>query len=130
MQSETFTIGQVAEITGISRDRLRYYEEKGILHLKQKDGNNYREYGYSDIDVILTIEYYRSMDLGMKEISELSECKGMQEMAERLKRKEEDILSKMDELSGYLANISKGKEACTKIIKNLNKFSVRNIPAF
>ncbi len=68
MQTETFTIGQVAEITGISRDRLRYYEEKGILHPKQNDENNYREYGYSDIDIILTIEYYRSMDMGMKEI--------------------------------------------------------------
>lgn len=26
--ADTYTIGQVAEITGISRDRLRYYEEK------------------------------------------------------------------------------------------------------
>lgn len=130
MQTETFTIGQVAEITGISRDRLRYYEEKGILHPKQNDENNYREYGYSDIDIILTIEYYRSMDMGMKEISELSECAGLAEIAERLKSKEEDVIKRVEELTGYLANIRKGEEACSKIIKNLNRFSVRHMPAF
>ncbi|WP_238918928.1 MerR family DNA-binding transcriptional regulator [Clostridium sp. YIM B02555] len=39
-----YTIGEVAQITGISRDRLRYYEENGILKPKYDASSSYREY--------------------------------------------------------------------------------------
>lgn len=29
----------------------------------QNDENNYRQYGFNDIDVVLTIEFYRFLDL-------------------------------------------------------------------
>ncbi|MDP4090971.1 MAG: MerR family DNA-binding transcriptional regulator, partial [Bacillota bacterium] len=44
-----YTIGQIANIMGISRDKLRYYEEKGVLNPKQNDENNYRKCDFEDI---------------------------------------------------------------------------------
>ncbi|WP_438498365.1 MerR family DNA-binding transcriptional regulator [Paenibacillus sp. IHBB 3054] len=35
-----YTIGQIANIMGISKDKLRYYEEKKILTPIQNDENN------------------------------------------------------------------------------------------
>ena len=32
----TYRISQLSEILGVSRDALRYYEEKGIIKPKQK----------------------------------------------------------------------------------------------
>ncbi len=130
ISSETFTIGQVAAITGISRDRLRYYDEKGILYPEQNQVNNYRSYTVSDIDIILSIEFYRSMDLNMKEISAIWSSDETRDIANILDDREKEITSKIDELQKYLNNIQKGKNACEKIAKYLNKFLVQPMPAF
>lgn len=125
-----FTIGQVADITGISRDRLRYYEEKGILFPTQDDENNYRSYSIADIDMVLSIEFYRSMDLNMKEIGQIWSKQSPKEVISVLEQKENEISIKMNELQRYLNNIRKGKEACKLIADNLNKFSVKAMPPF
>ncbi|EKQ51440.1 MULTISPECIES: MerR family transcriptional regulator [unclassified Clostridium] len=127
---EVFTIGQVAEITGISRDRLRYYEEKGILYPTQNEGNNYRSYSVSDILTVLSIEFYRSMDLSMKEISSIWSNNEPKDISNVLDDKEKAIALQIEELQKYQRNIQKGKDACDKIAKNLNKFSVQPMPAF
>lgn len=63
-----YNIGEVSKITGISRERLRYYEENNILMpLKNKD-NSYRTYQEKDIDMILASEFYRVMDFSMKQL--------------------------------------------------------------
>jgi DNA-binding transcriptional MerR regulator len=126
----TFTIGQVSEITGISRDMLRYYEEKGILKPVQNYENNYREYSLSDIDIILSIEFYRSMDLGMKDINEIWYSDKPKKIQDLLENKEQELLAKIDEIQGCLKNIRKGQAACVKITENLNKFSLQTMPPF
>lgn len=57
-----YTIGQLAHILGINRDKLRYYEEKGILAPAQDGGNHYRQYSVNDFNTVLLIEFYRSLD--------------------------------------------------------------------
>ncbi len=129
-KEERFTIGQASEITGISRDRLRYYEENELLYPAQKEDNGYRYYTMSDIDMILSIEFYRSMNLSMKEIGNIWTSKNTGEVALILDEKEKDIISKLEEMKSYLNNIKKGREACDRIEKNLNQYSVQAMPAF
>mgnify|MGYP003345048464 FL=1 len=38
------SIGDVGKITGISKDRLRYYEEKRLITPVRDTDNSYREY--------------------------------------------------------------------------------------
>ena len=66
-----YTIGQIANITGLSKDKLRYYEEKGILKPIQNKDNNYRQYNHKDVDIVLAIEFYRSLDLDFKTIKKI-----------------------------------------------------------
>lgn len=129
-KEKSFTIGQAAEITGISRDRLRYYEENELLCPEQKEDNGYRYYTMSDIDMILSIEFYRSMNLSMKEIGNVWMSKNAGEIASILAEKEKDITTKIEEMKNYLINIKKGREACERIDKNLNQYSVQAMPAF
>ncbi|WMJ89026.1 MerR family transcriptional regulator [Anaerocolumna sp. MB42-C2] len=126
----TYTIGQVSEITGISRDRLRYYEEKGLLFPNQNNDNNYRNYTISDIDKVLSIEFYLSMNLSIKEIGSIWSGDSYREISSVLADKEKEITSKIEELNNYLSSINKGKEACDRIARNLDKFSVQSMPAF
>ena len=48
MAQKTYRIGDVANLMGLSRDTLRYYEKRGILSSK-KEENGYRYYTEEDI---------------------------------------------------------------------------------
>ncbi|HGM3488157.1 TPA: MerR family transcriptional regulator [Clostridioides difficile] len=37
-----YTIGQVSKFLGISRDTLKFYEDKGLVNPKKNDENGYR----------------------------------------------------------------------------------------
>ena len=51
-----YLIGDVAEIVGMSRDALRFYEKKGIIHARKKE-NGYRYYSENDIYKLMYIIY-------------------------------------------------------------------------
>lgn len=43
-----YTIGQVVEFLGVSRDTLKFYEKKELLNPKNSE-NGYRKYNHLDI---------------------------------------------------------------------------------
>ena len=43
------SIGDVEKITGISIDRLRYYEEKNLITHDRDSDNSYRTYGLEEV---------------------------------------------------------------------------------
>lgn len=123
-----YTIGQIASITGISRDKLRYYEEKGILVPIKKEENNYRQYDFKDIDTVLAIEFYRSLDLDFKSIKKIhNECdrKGVRNI---LDKKYRDVMEEIERLNAVAERIERSQTACNDIEKYLNKFVVKAMP--
>ncbi|MDO4267002.1 MAG: MerR family transcriptional regulator [Eubacteriales bacterium] len=70
MIQKTYRIGDVANLMGLSRDTLRYYEKRGILD-SRKSENGYRYYTGSDISRLLTILYQRKMDIGLNDIESI-----------------------------------------------------------
>ena len=69
-----FTIGQLAELAGVPRKTIRYYEEVGVLPPPGRSGARYRL--YSDIDVrrVELVRRARALDMGLAEVRELVEC--------------------------------------------------------
>lgn len=65
-----YMIGDVAKIVGLSRDALRFYEKKGIIHANKKE-NGYRYYSETDIYKLMYIIYYRKMNTSIKDIEEI-----------------------------------------------------------
>ena len=59
-----YRIGDVAELIGMSRDSLRYYEKRGLLPSKKED-NGYRYYTEEDLGRLISILYQRKMGLGL-----------------------------------------------------------------
>jgi Predicted transcriptional regulators len=58
---------QTTELTGLSKDTLRYYEKAGILRHIERDTNNYRMYSKEDIDWIILVKYLRGIGIGTAE---------------------------------------------------------------
>ncbi len=120
-----YTIGQIANILGISRDKLRYYEEKGILVPRQNKENKYREYDLKDIDTILAIEFYRSLDLGFKTIQRLHKQSDLNEIQKILDKKHHEVENEIKRLKYIVERIEKVKKGCHDIKNQLNTFSIK-----
>lgn len=65
-----YTIGDVSRRLKISRDTLRFYEKKGIIHPKKME-NGYRAYSYEDTRTLLDILFYRRLDFSIEDIGRI-----------------------------------------------------------
>ncbi|ULO04880.1 MerR family DNA-binding transcriptional regulator [Paenibacillus sp. 19GGS1-52] len=55
------TTQQTTELTGLSKDTLRYYEKIGVLKHIVRDINNYRKYAKRDIDWLILVKHLRAI---------------------------------------------------------------------
>lgn len=67
-------ISELERLTGISKQNIRFYEKKELLHPLRNPGNNYREYSQEDVTTLKTIKLLRKLDCSLEDIySVLSE---------------------------------------------------------
>ena len=64
-------IKEAEELTGISRQNIRYYEKMGLLNPKRDAGNGYRKYDEEDIERLKAILLFRKLDMPLEEIRKL-----------------------------------------------------------
>lgn len=77
-----YLIGKASEITGLSRDTLRFYEKKGLIHSERR-GNGYRIYSEEELCSLVSILYKRRMNYSLKGIgSDMSGSDGLEELKE------------------------------------------------
>ncbi len=53
---ESYTISQVACLTGVNAKAIRYYEDIGLLPRPPRGANRYRRYSMADVKTIVTIQ--------------------------------------------------------------------------
>ncbi len=71
---ELFRIEQVAELTGMTKRTLRYYEERGLLDPPTRTEGNYRLYSQADLDHIKRVKRIRELlGASLAEIKEMVE---------------------------------------------------------
>lgn len=63
-----YSIGQVAEKTGLSAYTLRYYEKEGLLPFVKKNASGIRRYSDEDINWLSMIECLKATGMPLKEI--------------------------------------------------------------
>jgi len=125
-----YSIGEVSKITRISRDRLRNYEEKGILTPGKNIYNGYREYSIDDIDTVLLIEFYRSLDLSIGSISEICQDRGIEDIKLLIEAKKQAVNEELRKLTRISENITGFLAGYQNIENNLNKIIIRNVDDF
>lgn len=66
------SIGEFAELTGVSIRTLHYYDEIGLLKPSSIDTNSgYRYYNEDSLDRMQEILFYRELDFPLKSISSI-----------------------------------------------------------
>ncbi len=63
-------INQASIETGISKDMIRFYEKKGIIHPTRKS-NNYRDYSTHDLHLLILIKQYNALGIPLSTIKSM-----------------------------------------------------------
>lgn len=97
-KSKKMLIGEISNLTGFSKDTIRWYEKIGLIKLDKKAryDNNYRNYDKKIADQLLLIKQMKSFGFTLKEVEELL------------------ILDKIDELN--CGNVSEIMDPKLKVI--------------
>lgn len=122
-----YTIGEVAKFLGVSRDTLKFYEKKGLVNPKQEIENGYRKYSRYDIYDIITINFYREIDIEIKKIQEIRKSKKVDEIELLLEEKEQSLLEEIEYKKLLLKHVRLIKENCEKIKLNFGKYTIREM---
>ncbi|WP_342575934.1 MerR family transcriptional regulator [Solibacillus sp. FSL K6-1781] len=89
-------IGEFADITGISKDTIRYYEKMDLLH--PEIINKHRQFNKHDIDVIETILKLKQTGFSLQEIKMLFKWSENTDQNKKLKKEEIQNLLQIKEI--------------------------------
>ncbi len=64
-------IHELERLTGITKQNIRFYEKKGLLHPVRNAANNYREYSENDLTTLKTIKLLRKLDFSLEDIGKI-----------------------------------------------------------
>ncbi len=70
-QSESFTISQVARLTGLNAKAIRYYESIGLLPSPSRTANRYRRYGMEDVNRLILLRRIRCLRVPLAQAKSL-----------------------------------------------------------
>lgn len=104
--SVTVNINELERMTGITKQNIRFYEKKGLIHPKRNLGNNYREYTQEDVKTLQVIKILRKLDMPIEDIHQI--LSGEIEVGAAVQKHLEELTKKKSEL-----------ESCISICKSL-----------
>ncbi len=99
---------QIEELTGITRQNIRYYERQGLLEPARDTGNAYRDYSEEDLRRLKLIKMLRMLDMPIKEIGQVLD--GTLPLKEAAARQQEALLQQQKQIQAAV-------EVCTNIRK-------------
>ena len=84
--SQYFTIGEVAQRTGISAHTLRYYDKEGLLAFVRRSESGIRRFSEEDFEPLYTITVLKRSGMPLKDIRRFMELylQGDETIHERL----------------------------------------------
>lgn len=99
----TYTIGHIAHMTGISTRTLRYYDEIGLLTPSERSSGGYRLYTNHDAEILVEILIYRELEIPLDQIDAL--IKNKSKRTERLRAQQRSLIEKRDRLNTIIERL-------------------------
>lgn len=123
-----YTIGQVAKFLGVTRDTLKFYEQKGLVNPKHDSENGYRKYNQMDIYDIATVNFYREIDVDIKSIQEIRNSKSVAELGSLLEDKEQQIVGEIAYQQLLLKKVRAVKQQYQAVETYLGTYTMKDMP--
>ena len=104
----TWTVGQVADVFGVTVRTLHHYDELGLLRPSERSAAGYRLYTEADLRRLQQIVVYRRLELPLDEIASL--LAGDEDPRAHLRRQREAVMTRLDELTDIVVAIDRALE--------------------
>jgi len=109
-------IGEVARLSGVGIEALRFYESRGLLEPATRTGSGYRLYGEASLDRLAFIKKAQSVGFTLDEIARLiAEAKGGKrpcaEVRQLATERLEDLDRRLAELKRYRRELKQTLDA-------------------
>lgn len=104
----TWTVGQVADLFGVTVRTLHHYDEIGLLTPSERSRAGYRLYTDADLVRLQQIVVYRRLELPLDEIAALLD-RG-EDAVSHLRRQRTAVLTRLDELKDLVTAIDRALE--------------------
>ncbi len=104
----TWTVGQVADLFGVTVRTLHHYDEIGLLVPSERSRAGYRLYTDEDLTRLQQIVVYRRLEMPLEQIATLLD--GTDDAADHLRRQRATVMTRLDELRELVSAIDRALE--------------------
>jgi DNA-binding transcriptional MerR regulator len=104
----TWTVGQVADLFGVTVRTLHHYDEIGLLVPSERSRAGYRRYTDADLTRLQQVVVYRRLEMPLDEIATLLD--GGEDAADHLRRQRDTVMQRLGELTELVAAIDRALE--------------------
>ena len=119
----SYSIGEIAGLTGVSVETLRYYERRHLLKPPPRTDGGFRRYGSDTVARVTFIKQAQSLGLSLADVLQLSA--GLQQRSrascrrvhDLLAKRVEDIDSRLEELAALRMTLGAHLEACERTLQ-------------
>ena len=127
MSEKKLRVNDLAKISGMTRNAIRFYEEKKLLH-SERNAAGHREYSYGMIVRMAAIKKYQSVCFSLQDVAEQFTCSDLNSIDEALKDKEREL----DELALRYEQMAQKIREMRKRMENipglLGKYEITTAP--
>ncbi|MER7073292.1 MerR family transcriptional regulator [Terrabacter sp. NPDC000476] len=104
----TWTVGQVAELVGVTVRTLHHYDEIGLVVPSERSRAGYRLYTDGDLARLQQVVVYRRLEMPLEQIATL--LGGGEDAADHLRRQRATVMTRLDELRELVTAIDRALE--------------------
>ena len=122
-----YTIGEVSNRLGLSRDTLRFYEKKGIIQ-PEKQKNGYRTYTYEDIKKLSSIMFYRRLNFSIEDIGRILYKSSFPSYCSMIQEKIAEEKHQVEKHRQSLIHLTHLQKHYKNVEKYLNRYDLRPMP--
>lgn len=125
LQKNLVRIGELAAMTDLTPQTIRYYEDLGLIGPGKREGNGHRQYGEEAVTRLSRISVLKSLGLSLEEIrdvidlySENADMRGKRKVLTLLQTQEKEVVEKIAALEGFLVEVRTNIERMESYIKD------------
>ncbi len=123
-----YTIGEFAELLGVTVDTLRLYEKYEIIQAIKNKKNNYRYFDDFDARNMLMSRWYRSFQIPIQEAAQLTQQASFESIKETIQKRKMDLEEEVKKKIMLLEKMNEISENIEDIGRNLNKCTLKKLP--
>ncbi|MCI8694036.1 MAG: MerR family transcriptional regulator [Lachnospiraceae bacterium] len=123
IEQERFTVGELADLAGVSSRTIRYYHKKGLLSPVAYSESQYRQYDKSSLLRLQQILMLKYIGFSLEEITEIFRLRKESSVTELLVEQHRMLLEKREQLNRVIAVVEKTRDYCSRDELSLSQLS-------